>query len=73
MTLNTVEWLTGISFLALAGRAIYIYIEWRWRARQIRANDQWLAHRERERKAARVDDNRTSFKAEPVRDESLAV
>jgi hypothetical protein len=57
MTLNTVEWLTGISLLALTGRAIYIYMEWHWRARQIRANDAWLAHRERERKAIQVDDN----------------
>jgi hypothetical protein len=57
MTLNTVEWLTGISLLALTVRAIYIYMEWHWRARQIRANDEWLAHRERERKAIQVDDN----------------
>jgi hypothetical protein len=57
MTLNTVEWLTGISLLALTGRAIYIYMEWHWRARQIRANNEWLAHRERERKAIQVDDN----------------
>ncbi|WP_447599467.1 hypothetical protein [Nitrospira sp. Nam80] len=57
MTLNTVEWLTGISLLALTGRAIYIYMEWHWRARQIRANDAWLAHRERERKAIQVDGN----------------
>lgn len=59
MTLKTVEWLTGISFLALTGRALYIYMEWCWRVRQIRANDQWLAHREQERKA-RVDDNRAA-------------
>jgi hypothetical protein len=58
MTLQTVEWLTATCFLALTGRAIYLYMEWRWRARQIRANDQWLAHRERERKAAQLDDNR---------------
>jgi hypothetical protein len=60
MTLKTVEWLTGICLLALTGRAIYIYIEWRWRTRQIRANDHWLAYRERERKAAGVDDNRAA-------------
>jgi hypothetical protein len=60
MTLKTVEWLTGISLLALTGRAIYIYTEWHWRARQIRKNDQWLAHREQERKAVPVDDNRAA-------------
>jgi hypothetical protein len=60
MSLKTVEWLTGISLLALTGRAIYSYLEWRWRARQIRANDRWLAHREHERKAVAVDDNRAA-------------
>lgn len=60
MVLKTVEWLTGICLLALTGRAIYIYMEWRWRARQIRANDHWLAQREAERKADRVDDNRAA-------------
>ena len=40
-----------ISWLALTGRALYLYMKWRWRARQIRVNDQWLASGNGERKA----------------------
>ena len=60
MTLKTVEWLIGICSLVLTGRAIHTFIEWRWRARQIQANDQWLATRERERRAVPADDNQAA-------------
>jgi hypothetical protein len=58
MTLKAVEWLTGISLFMLTGRAIYVYLDWLWRTRQIRENDQWLAQLERERKAVETDHNR---------------
>lgn len=60
MTLKAVEWLTGICLFMLTGRAVYIYLEWLWRTRQIRENDQWLAALERERKAVGTDDNRAA-------------
>ena len=59
-TLTTVVWLTGICLLLLMGRAIYIYIEWLWRTRQIRENDLWLARLELERKAGETDSNRAA-------------
>jgi hypothetical protein len=60
MTLKAVGWLTGICLFMLIGRAIYVYLEWLWRTRQIRENDQWLAHLERERKAIEADDDRAA-------------
>ncbi len=60
MTLKAVEWLTGICLFTLTGRAIYVYLEWLWRTRQIRENDQWLAHLERDRKAVEADDDRAA-------------
>jgi hypothetical protein len=60
MTLKAVGWLTGICLFMLIGRAIYVYLEWFWRTRQIRENDQWLAHLERERKAVEADDDRAA-------------
>ncbi len=60
MTLDTVEWLTGISVFALVARAVYIYIDWRWRERLIQANDHWLAQREQDRKGIRIDGPRTA-------------
>ena len=60
MTLKAVGWLTGICLFMLTGRAIYVYLEWLWRTRQIRENDEWLAKLERERKAAEADDDRAA-------------
>jgi hypothetical protein len=60
MTLKMVEWLTGISLLGLTGRAIYIYMELRWRTRQIRVNDEWLALREWERKSGPTGNNQAA-------------
>jgi hypothetical protein len=60
MSLKAVGWLTGICLFMLTGRAIYVYLEWFWRTRQIRQNDQWLAHLERERKAIEADDDRAA-------------
>jgi hypothetical protein len=60
MTLKAVGWLTGICLCMLTGRVIYVYLEWLWRTRQIRKNDQWLAHLERERKAVETDDDRAA-------------
>ncbi len=60
MTLEAVKWLTGISVFALVARAIYLYIEWRWRARVIRANDRWFAQREQDRRRTLIDDDRAA-------------
>jgi hypothetical protein len=60
MTVETVEWLTAICLLALVGRALYIYMEWHWRTRLIRTNDQWLAQREQDRKGGRTEDHQAA-------------
>ena len=60
MSLKAVGWLTGICLFLLTGRAIYVYLEWLWRTRQIRENDEWLANLERERKAIEANDDRAA-------------